>query len=288
MKRKLICLLLCLCLLPVIPVLALQVPELPRVVDEAGLLTPDEIQTLEETIASITDEYGMDIVILTVYSLDGKSAQDYADDYYDDQGYGYGDDFSGILFLLSMEYRDWWMSTCGDGIYAFTDYGIQELFSEAAFYLSSDRYYLAFDAWLEAIPTYLIAFSEGDPIDDYAGGYDGPGTFVSGERDDVVYYEEPGSFWGSFLISLVIGVVVATITVSVMAGQMNTKRAQYSAKAYVLGDSFRLSVNQDLFLYSSVRKTPKPKESSSSGGGGGSSVHRSSSGRSHGGGGGKF
>ncbi len=287
MKRKILCFLLCLCVIPATLALALQNPELPRVVDHANLLSEEEERALSETITSIIDEYGMDVVILTVDSLSGKSAQDYADDYFDYEGYGCGEDWSGILFLLSMEYRDWWMSTCGDGIYAFTDYGIEQLFSEAAYYLADDRYYLGFNAWLEAIPAFLDAFRDGNHIDGYSGSDDGPGSYTPDERDDVVYYEDDRSILGQFLLSLVIGLVAATITVAIMAGQMNTKRAQSSAGAYVVPGSFNLSIHRDLFLYSSVHKTAKPKESSS-GGGGGSSVHRSSSGRSHGGGGGKF
>lgn len=288
MTKKIICLLLCLCLLPVCMVQAVNVPELPRVVDEAGLLSSSEIESLSSAIDGIIEEYQMDVVILTVDSLRYKSAQDYADDYYDDNGYGAGSNYSGVLLLISMEDRDWWISTCGDAIYAITDYGIESLFSEMSFYLSVDMFYEAFRAYLDALPEYFRAYRNGNPIDGNIGFYDGPGSYSPGTSEEVVYYHDSeSSIIGNFFISLLIGLVAALITILIMRGSMNTKRAQHSAADYFKQGSFHLRVHRDLFLYSNVTKTARPKNNGSSGGGG-SRTHSSSSGRSHGGGGGKF
>ena len=93
----------------------------------------------------------------------------------------------------------------------------------------------------------------------------------------------------NILLSLVIGVVVAAVSVLIMRASMNTKRMQYSASDYMNPGSFHLRTQQDIFLYSNVTKVRRQENNNSSGGGGGgSSVHTSSSGRSHGGGGGKF
>ena len=220
----------------------------------------------------------MDVVILTVDSLDGKRPQEYADDYYDYNGYA----DNGVLFLLSMEERDWYISTKGNAIYALTDYGIQQVGESALPYLKNGDYYGAFDAFLDALPTYFSAYSDGAPIDGHA---DTSGDYYHGDQEDVVYYEQPRhvNVW----ISIVIGAVIGGITVLIMRACMNTKRPQRSAGSYLNDSSYHLRTNRDLFLYSNVTKTRIQQESSSSGGGG-SSVHTSSSGSSHGGGGGKF
>lgn len=268
---------LCLFVLSFLIILSLALPvaaeELPSVVDQAGLLTDHEESALSEKAASLRDTYQMDIVIVTNLSLGGKTPETYADDYYDTNGYG--DD--GILFLLSMENRDWYISTCGSGIYALTDYGIQKLGSSILGDLGGGRYYEAFDAYLEGLAPYLDAFRAGDPIDgraDYSnGGY-------HGTREETVRYRK-GPSW---LLSLFIGAVTAGVSLGIMAYSMNTKRRQPAAGTYMEAGSFHLSRNQDLFLYSRVSKTRRQESSS----GGGSSTHRSSGGRSHGGGGGKF
>lgn len=283
MKRGIsviVCLLYLLCLIPA------AYAQQPKIVDQAGLLTDDAVSTLNEKAQNLADTYGMDVVILTVDSLDGKSSMEYADDYYDDNGYGIGENHSGVLFLIAMEDRDWYMSTCGDAIYALTDYGIEAVFSEIAYYLSIDDFDTAFDVYLNTLPNYFSAYAAGTPIDGSAGSYDGPGSYEPGKQEETYYYqplEEP-NYFGRFLIALLIGAICALVVVLIMAGQMNTAKQKSGAQDYLTQDSFRLHTHRDIFLYSRVSRRRKPENNS----GGGSSVHRSSGGRSHGGGGGKF
>jgi len=271
---------------------ALTVPVLaasPKIVDNANLLTDSETAALEAKAQALVDQYQMDIVILTVSSTNGRFIESYADDYYDNNGYGVGPDYSGVLMMLAMDTREWAISTCGDAIYALTDYGIEALFRAMADELSDDEYYTAFDIYLDELPLYFEAFQNGDPIDGYHGGYDGPGTYIPGTQDDIIYYDpEPnaGDYIRIILVSLLIGAAVGGIAILVMRGQMNTATPQSGAASYLHDGSFRLTRHLDLFLYSRVNRTRR--QQSSGGGGGGSSVHSSSGGRSHGGGHGRF
>ena len=282
MKRKILCLILCLMLLSSLCLTAGASSTQSYVIDNAELLSSEEEAALEEKIQSIRQEYAVDVVILTVDSLDGKTPQDYADDYYDYNGYA--DD--GLLFLLSMEERDWYISTKGNAIYALTDYGIQQLGEGILSYLSAGDYYGGFDAFLNDLPTYLSAFRDGSPIDGYA---DTSGDYYHGDQEDVVYYDD--SEYDSsprihIWLSLAIGIVIAAITVIAMRASMNTKRPQRSAGDYLQESSYHLRTNQDMFLYSHMDRVRIKDDDDDHGGG--SSVHTSSSGSSHGGGGGKF
>lgn len=81
------------------------------------------------------------MAIVTVNSLDGKTAQAYADDYYDYNGYGYGENDDGILLLISMGERKWAISTYGYcHLTAFTDAGISYISNEFQRKLSSGKY----------------------------------------------------------------------------------------------------------------------------------------------------
>ena len=264
----------------------------PKIIDDAGLLTPEQVDLLEAKATALVDEYQMDVVIVTVWSLDGKSSEAYADDYFDYNGYGIGEEFSGILLLLSMEYRDWAISTCGETIYALTDYSIQSVFSQISSYLAADEYYNAFNCYLDALVPYFKSYKAGDPIDGYAGEYSGPGIYTPGASDDTVYYDElkytPNWYGKKILTALLAGTVVATIALGIMRSQMNTARQQRGATSYMNSGSYNLKIQRDMFLYSNVRKVRRQESSSGGSRGGGSSVHRSNSGRSHGGGHGKF
>ena len=50
--------------------------------DNARLLTSAETQTLEENFAQYHNEYGFTVALVTVSSLDGQSAAEYASNYY--------------------------------------------------------------------------------------------------------------------------------------------------------------------------------------------------------------
>ena len=284
MKKQFLSGILCFIWMLTLSVSAYAAQEIPMVMDHAELLSQDEAALLENRAGDLGEEYHTHVVIVTVDSLDGKSAQAYADDYFDQNGYGYGIDKNGILFLLAMEEREWYISTSGDTIFAVTDYGVQQLGNAALDGgLSSGDYYEAFDAYLNTLEYYLSADQAGSPMDGYA---DYSGDYYHGDREEVVYPQKKRVNW---LLSVGLGLAAAGITVLLMITSMNTRRRQFGATSYIQDGSFRLSTMQDLFLYSSVSKIRRPENTGGSRhSGGGSSVHHSSSGRSHGGGGGKF
>lgn len=285
MKRFML-ILLCALLVLTTPLSALAAA--PKIVDEAGVLSNDELLDLQQRADELVNQYGIDVVIVTVDSLNGKTSESYADDYFDENGYGIGPSHSGVLLLISMEYRDWAISTCGDGIYAITDYSIQNLFSQMAGHLSQDNFYLAFCVFLDSLQPVFEAFLKGDPIDGLPDEYDGPGSYIPGTQEDIIHYKPLRDFkWyaSKIGISFAIGLVVALIALLIMRSQMNTAKPQHGAASYLKQDTYRVGVQRDIYLYSNVSKVRKSESSSS---GGGSSVHRSSGGRSHGGGHGKF
>ena len=106
MKRRMFALflLLSLCLLCVLPAFAAEASlsgpsGRPLVVDNAGLLTAQEIQKLTSCLEEISARQAMDVAVVTTLSLDGKTERDYADDFYDYGGYA--DD--GVLLHLATE-----------------------------------------------------------------------------------------------------------------------------------------------------------------------------------------
>ena len=115
-----------------------------RLVDYAGLLEDDEAETLEEKLDQISEDYDCDVVIVTEESIDGADPMAYADDFYDYNDYGMGDDNSGILLLLTMSERKWKMSTHGDAIRIFTDAGQEYMSDKFVSSLTDGDYYEGF------------------------------------------------------------------------------------------------------------------------------------------------
>ncbi len=236
-----------------------------RVVDMANLLTDSEEAALIEKLDEISLRQNMDVIVATTEDLEAYSIIEYADRLYDNCQFGYGSDKDGLLLLISMEDRDWYISTRGYGITAFTDAGIEYIGEQIKSELSNGNYAAAFTSYAELCDDFITQAQSGKPYD--------KGSLP----------RKPLSLiW--IPIAIIIGFVIANIVVGNMKSKLKTVRAQASANNYMKSGSMNITDSRDLFLYRTVTRTEKPKESSSSG----SSTHTSSSGSTHGGGGGKF
>lgn len=166
----------------------------PTLIDREHLLTDSQAEALSIRLKEIGTMYRCDVVIVTVPSLGAKTSEEYADDYFDYNGYGYGAvpdangttiNGDGILLLLSMENRDFAISTSGYGITAFTDYGIQS-YLESRFlpYLSNNHYNSGLNAFADGCEYLLKTAREGVP-------YDVRRIYVDGwTDDDLLYYND--------------------------------------------------------------------------------------------------
>ncbi len=241
----------------------------PRLVDDADLLTSEEEAELLEQLDEISEKHQHDIVIVTVDSIGDKTPTEFADDFFDYNGFGMTKDFNGILFLLSMEERDWAISTSGQSIDAFTDAGQSYMIDQFISNISDAKYAKGFKKFVNLCDDYLNQYEQGTPYD-----YD--------------HLPKKPLAWYWLPTMLIVALMLSEAIVSSMKNQLKSVRRQAAANNYILRDSFELQDNRDLFLYSNVTSTPIPRSSSSGGGGGGSSTHTSSSGSSHGGSSGKF
>ena len=246
-----------------------------NVTDNADLFTDAEEQALLRHIDTIREKYLFDIALVTTPELYGKTPVEFADDFFDYNGFGYGPDFDGLLFMISMKERDYYMSTHGFGITAFTDWGIERIGKEIQPLLSEGDYYKAFDRYLDICETYLQAAREGKPFD----------------IDD--QYKSASQRLIEELIIFVISLILALISIFLLKRTMRNTGKARSAATYISGD-LKLHHSKDMFSKKTVNKRSlKVKQSRDSGSSetsssGGSTTHVSSSGRTHGGGGGKF
>lgn len=269
-----------------------------RVVDDADLLTEAEEDELEGQFAYFSDLHQFELVVVTVDSTDGKTSQEFADDYFDYGGYGYGATYDGALLLVNMELSEWYVSTCGSGIDIISDAQLDAMSYEFVPYMSDGDFYSAFSEFA-AQCDYLLAgcgmpdsSEDGYYEEDY---YDEDGLLHSDTvGSTVVITRSPDiiGIIGKLVVCLIIGLVAAFIPMSRLKKQMKTVAMKAAAADYVKPDSRKITKSRDAFLYSNVSRRPKPKDDGPKGGGGGMSfgggVHVGSSGRSHGGGGGRF
>ena len=241
-----------------------------RLKDEAGLLSDDEADSLLAQLDEISERQNCDVIVVTVASLDGKTAESYADDYFDFNGYGLGQDGDGILLLLSMEDRDWTISTHGFAITAFTDAGQNYMTDHFLSYISDGEYAQGFQKYAELCDQFLTQAKEGEPYDT-----------DNLPKGSVAFVWLP--------IDIVIGCIIAFFRAQGKKKRLKTVRKKVSARDYIVQGSLKARTNREILLNRTVSSRDiSSSDDSSSGSGGGSSTHTSSSGETHGGSSGKF
>lgn len=252
-----------------------------RLNDFADLLDDSEEQLLLAKLDEISERQQFDIAAVTADDLGGLSCMEYADDFFDCNGFGYGENYDGALLLISMEPGNHacWISTSGYGVTALTDAGIDYMLDTIVDdHLVYGDFYGAIASFADLSDRFVTQARNSTPYD--IGNM--PDEPLSGESS-------PGKSFSKELVlswlppSLIFGLIVAAIRIAVMKSKMKSVRMQAAAGNYVKENSLSITNSSEIFLYSNISRT---KIESSSGGG--SSTHTSSSGRSHGGGGRSF
>ena len=238
-----------------------------RLDDQAGLLDAEQQESLSSTLDEISERDQVDVVVVTVNSLEGKTAQAYAEDYFIDRGYGQGENGDGILFLLDMGDRNWAIATHGYAIEVFTDAGQSYIMDQVKPYLSDGDYNEAFHKFASECDDFITQANEAEPYD----------------VENLP--KEPFDVGVNLLIALAVGLVAGLLVTGNMRRKLKTVRKQDRAASYVRQGSMEVTRSNDFYLYSTVSKSAKPKNEDSNGG---SSTHTSSSGDTFGGSSGKF
>ncbi len=229
------------------------------ITNNAGVLTEEQLNELNARADAITQRYECEVVFLLLGDM-----KDYGDDdpFVSAEGfrvarnYGYGDDGSCAIMLLSLAERDYALLLHGFGNTAFTEYGRDELLETHLLpLLSGDKYYEAVSKYLDICEQYLSLARSGKPYD-----------------------------WGSdpfnialvliikLAVCLLVPALIAWLICSRWKKQMKTAVSAKTAHNYIPKGGFALTNQSDSFLYRTETKR-KIERSSSSGGG----THRSSS-----------
>lgn len=218
--------------------------------DTAGILTEEQAAELEAKAKAIQSEYGLDVAIVTVPSMAGSSdAREYAKLLYDQYSIGTGSERSGILLMLSMQYRDYALIAHGEGNQVLTDYGNEKMADSFLDYFRDDDWVGGFDDYL-------------DTANDYCHDY-----YVDGEAYDVSLAR---SFGKICLALAVVGApVIGALTVAAMVQSMKTARRQTHAEYYVDHENggLVLSDQSDDYIFSQTIITHRPKMDNDGGGG---------------------
>ena len=222
---------------------------LSLVEDYADVLTDTEEAELLSKLEALGEANDIEVGVVTVDSYDGKDPQAFADDFYDYNGYGYGENDDGFIVVFNTGKgdgnRNLAISTHGKGIELLTDMEIDLI-----------------------IEMMINPIKNGD----FASAFDNFVTECEGAFDESI-----SIIW--IPVSILVGFGLAFLIVKIQASKLKTVVQKADAADYV--GNVVLTYQNDQFMYRNVVSSPKVKSDSSS-------THTSSSGRTHGGGGRSF
>lgn len=276
--------------------------------DYLDYLSADEIEEVQGLINEAVKNTNLDLVIVITDNTEGKSSMDYADDFFDYNGFGIGDDASGLLMLINMDIREVWISTTGKAIDIFTDDRISNLIDPIYGYLTNDNYFGASKEFVKQVEYFA---KKGVPEGQHREETKNPGSIgqIPGTqpnqgnngpivvpsqpyrpgRSTTTYLERAAAIMkspGLYLIAIILSIVATAI-----ASLSNKGKSTVGSRTYEEKGSFQLTRITDDFIRETTSRVKINNDTTTHGGGSGgarSSTHTSSSGRSHGGGGRKF
>ena len=225
------------------------------VVDNANLLSANQIQTLTSKIQQIEQKHGVRIGINFLQTV-GNQNVDTVSNYLLRQNYSGGEN-GGANLLVVMDSRSWNIAIdakMNQRILSYSDIAyLNDGFMDK---LHSENFAGAATVYLENIDELLTYYEQhGEPFDRAA-------------------QFNPMALAAAILISIILGFAVR----SWLIGSMSNVRHAIEASDYLKRDSVRMTEQRDTYLFTNVSRRPKSSGSKNSGGG------RSSGGGSSGGG----
>ena len=248
-----------------------------KIYDLAEKLTEDEEEKLYNMAVSFSEEYKMGMVLVIIdenpYGVSDDYTRIYSQDFYWYNGFGFGGNRDGIIFLIDLDNRYPYITTRGEATLVFDDARIDKMHDSAYDYLVSSDYYEAFSHYIKSASNYASA-----------GIPDSNKYYCVNDNGDIYKCKEaPKSV--NWIITIAVAVFGSLISVFIHLRKYRGIVSATNANSYLKKCEIVGSTDQFLSTFTSRVKVHHDT-GGSSGHSGGSSISHGSGG-SFGGGGGR-
>lgn len=228
----------------------------PRIVDDADVLTAEQLASLEKKAAAIRDKYGVDVIVHIARKTYGMSKAEYADSFYTCNGYGLNDSYDGAMLLMTpFNNNNTEVYAWGAAREKLSERNIELLEDGANDAAILDDYYKAADRWLDYLDT----------------------TLRTGRTPRTPFVWTIRS-----IIASITGLIGGAVSAGKAKRTMKTVRTAYSATDHLVRESCTRTPVCDDFVRSDVTRIYSPRQTDSGRGSGSSGGHSSYSGGYHG------
>ncbi len=221
------------------------------VFDEAGILSAQEVELLEQLAKEYSVKNETDFIIIT--SNDGRNIREYMKNFADERAVGYGSEPNGSAAIIGLEMleRDVQMMGFEKAEEYINDDRFSQIYNDIKPTLAEGNYYEAFEQFILTADEYMQSLPESNNI--------------------------LHKWWFQVGAALLLAVIVVGSMVYNSGG-----RVTVNSQTYLNQNNTRINSKKDTFVNQTVTKVRKPSNNNSSGGG------VTGGGRSFSGGGGKF
>lgn len=219
------------------------------VADEAQLFQEEDITKMGSIIASLSDQFQMNIFVVTVNEANGLSSSEIAHEFYESAAQHTGGTKDGILFLLNMDEREVYIYTRDRVDYLFPPAQIEATLDDVYSYLVDEEYAASVFAFLEHVEHVMQAESN---LND--------GTYYAGATATSITMQE-------ILLYVVIALALGGVVVAIMA-YANKGQKTVTATTYLQRDSFAVTKRIDRH-YNTIVTSQKIANTTNSGPSGG-------------------
>ena len=222
--------------------------------DEYGLLSQEEKQELNQELADIYEQYQYDAILLITPDISSDDARKYAAEFMQENKIGYGDTHEGMCIFNQPDKRNITIVFRGKTQDDFTD-TIQDLMlDKCQGKMKEGDMTGGYKSLISDLKKGLIRVTQGKKIRPL-------------DISDTSLPEEA-------LIYLIISFAVMAIPTLIMTlfqvHKMKTRVPQPNANAYQAEGGLQLTEERDMFLYSTISRTEKPKNNDNDNGSSGS------------------
>ena len=213
-----------------------------RLIDNAGIFSEREKSSFTSFIDNAAQNHDFDLVIVTENSIGSSEPGDWANSFFDNNGYGFGRSRDGCLLLIfNTDYGwDFQFSDSGRAVQILNDFAFNKLEADVWKYLEVNDFSNAAGKFFENWMVFLELDAKG--------------------RNYNFFFE-----WNVLLVigSWVLALLTGCTVVMGWKKKMNTAQAQTQADAYTVQGSLSYKEKKDRLLFSNVTKIKRQTQSSS-------------------------
>lgn len=211
-----------------------------RFIDETGTLSSEETSYLVGLMDEISQRQSCDVLGVMVNSLGGMSADAYAREYFLSQGFGQGEEKSGVVMVVSLGDSEYGFYTEGYANSEAFEYYLDDISERAKSYLSGGDFLGAFRTYAQLSDEYLTLSAQGIE----------PGPTQT----------ERGVLRGG--IAAAVGAIAGWLGLGGQKAALTSVHQQSGARTYLRQNSLNLTDTRETFLYNQVTRTRKvqPRE----------------------------